>query len=52
MADRAPTEPPADDVDERPPFGRSWGWWYAAVLANLALLIALFAWLTRVYSPQ
>ena len=40
------------DADDRPPFGRSWGFWYAAVLGNLVLLIALFTWLTRAYSGR
>jgi hypothetical protein len=48
MSLKTPQQEP-DDADERPPFGGSWRLWYAAVLVNLALLIALFAWLTRIY---
>ncbi len=36
--------------DEPPPFGRSWRALYAAVLINLALLIALFYLFTRYFS--
>jgi hypothetical protein len=50
--DRATAERQTNDLDERPPFGRSWGLWYAAVLVHLALLIALFAWLTRLYATS
>jgi hypothetical protein len=32
---------------ECPPFGGSWTLWYATVLALLAALVALFAWITR-----
>jgi hypothetical protein len=35
--------------DERPPFGRSWKTLYAAVLINLALLVALFYLFTRAF---
>jgi len=43
-----PDIPPA--VPDPPPDIRRWGWIYAFVLSVLALLIAFFAWLTRVYS--
>ncbi len=33
-----------------PPFGKSWGRWYAAVLSWLALLILLFSIITFTYS--
>lgn len=36
-------------TDERPPFFKSWGWLYAVVLAELAALVALFTWFTRVF---
>ena len=34
---------------EGPPFGGSWGKLYAAVLLNLALLVALFYLFTRAF---
>ncbi len=40
---------PAPATDTMPGF-QHWGRVYAFVLAFLALLIALFAWLTRIYS--
>jgi hypothetical protein len=33
-----------------PPFGKSWGRWYASVLGWLALLIVLFALFTFIYN--
>jgi hypothetical protein len=39
-------EEPREDA---PPFGRSWGPWYAVVLLTLALLVALFYGFTRLY---
>jgi hypothetical protein len=43
--------PPKDQrpTEERPPFGRSWGTLYAAVLLNLAALVALFYLFTRAF---
>jgi hypothetical protein len=38
------------DVPDTPPVVHRWGLIYAFVLSVLALLIALFAWLTWVYS--
>lgn len=39
----------SDAGDERPPFGGSWAVLYAAVLLNLALLVALFYFFTRAF---
>jgi hypothetical protein len=33
--------------EEPPPLGKSWGPWYAAVLALLVLWMSLFYWLTQ-----
>ena len=41
-------EPRARD-EEPPPFGGSWGTLYAAVLVNLAALVALFYLFTRAF---
>jgi hypothetical protein len=41
-------EPRARD-EERPPLGGSWGTLYAAVLVNLAALVALFYLFTRAF---
>ncbi|HEV7890441.1 MAG TPA: hypothetical protein VGP08_07370 [Pyrinomonadaceae bacterium] len=41
-------EPRALD-EERPPFGGSWATLYAAVLLNLAVLVALFYLFTRAF---
>ena len=48
---------PADEVEraarearEPPPILGSWGRLYAAVIANLALIVALLWWLTRTFS--
>lgn len=43
---RGRNEPPRE---EPPPFGGSWRALYAAVLINLAVLIALFYLFTRVF---
>ncbi|HVP40014.1 MAG TPA: hypothetical protein VMS93_12610 [Candidatus Saccharimonadales bacterium] len=45
-----PLAPPSSDETEAPPFGRSWGPLYAAVLGFLAVLIGLFLIFTRVFS--
>lgn len=37
-------------TDEAPPFGGSWATLYALVLANLALMVALFYLFTRVFA--
>lgn len=37
------------DADEQPPFGGSWRKLYAAVLVNLAALVALFYLFTRAF---
>lgn len=39
-----------DHDDEAPPFGGSWATLYSVVLANLALLVALFYLFTRVFA--
>lgn len=36
--------------EEAPPFGGSWRALYAAVLVNLALMVALFYLFTRVFA--
>jgi hypothetical protein len=38
------------DLEDAPPVLGSWRNIYLVVLGNLALLTALFAWLTEVYS--
>lgn len=50
MADdtRQTMKPP--HTQEPPPFGRNWATLYAVVLANLAVLIALFYLFTRWFS--
>jgi hypothetical protein len=45
---KRPKIPPA--ASDATPGIQHWGRVYAIVLAFLALLIALFAWLTRIYS--
>jgi hypothetical protein len=37
------------DVEEQPPIGGSWRTLYAAVLVNLAALVALFYLFTRAF---
>lgn len=37
-------------TDERPPFGRSWGVLYAAVLLNLLMMILLFYIFTKAFA--
>jgi hypothetical protein len=37
------------DIEEPPPFGGSWRVLYAAVLLNLAVLVALFYLFTRAF---
>jgi len=51
---KRPTEAPdnPDDsghLEERPPFFSSWRAWYFIVLANLVVLIILFAIFTEVF---
>ena len=36
-------------IEEPPPFGKSWNGWYAAVLLTLAILIVLFYIFTKTY---
>jgi hypothetical protein len=50
MSDATPRPRRDAPGDERPPFFGSWNRLYAAVLAYLAALIALFYIITRVYS--
>ncbi len=38
-----------ESLDEAPPFGRGWGFLYALVLLNLALLVVLFYLFTRAF---
>lgn len=40
---------PPEGEDEPPPIGRSWGQLYAAVLLNLALLVAAFWLFSRAF---
>ena len=46
MADETSKRPPEE---EPPPFGGSWNTLYAAVLVNLAALVALFYLFTRAF---
>ena len=45
MSDPSTEEPSEDRLDERPPLLGSWTNLYAVVLANLALLVAVFWWI-------
>jgi len=42
--------PASHEVSEAPPVFRTWGAWYALVLAMLALLILAFTLLGHIYS--
>ena len=37
------------DIEEAPPFFKSWKGWYALVLFNLVALIALFYVFTKIF---
>jgi hypothetical protein len=50
MKTRTPDETPTRiETEEPPPFGGSWKALYAAVLLNLAALVALFYLFTRAF---
>jgi hypothetical protein len=36
-------------TEDPPPIGKSWGRLYAAVILNLAFLIAIFYWFTKAF---
>lgn len=36
-------------IEEPPPFGKSWNLWYGAVLVTLTILIVLFYIFTKAY---
>jgi len=46
---RSTTDP---SPDEPPPLLGSWPRWYAAVVAFLALLILLFYWFEKAFTPS
>ena len=51
MSDGPFVRPAPEAPDEDPPFFRTWGRAYAAVLIYLVCLIALFALFTRAFAP-
>jgi len=49
-----PAEPDplnSEEADEPPPFLGTWGRVYTAVVCYVAVLIALFYWFARTFSP-
>jgi hypothetical protein len=49
MASETPPSGPPSSIEEGPPFFRNWSGAYLFVIVNLAVVIAIFAWLSWVY---